>query len=192
MNKRLWVNLMMALLVAGLFMTVSCGKPEVKTGDTTVQDDSGTDADAKARAEAEAERIRQQELADQQAREEARRQAMLAQAKDKFFNENILFDYDSAELSYDAKTLLKEKAAWLQNNTSVSVIIQGHCDERGTTEYNLALGEKRASAVKKYLSDLGVSNSRMNTVSFGEEQPLDPAHNEAAYRLNRRAQFVLN
>ncbi len=70
-------------------------------------------------------------------------------------------------------------------------MIEGHCDERGTTEYNLALGERRASAVKQYLEDLGIGAFRMTTLSYGEERPLDPGQNEAAYSKNRRAQFVL-
>jgi peptidoglycan-associated lipoprotein len=70
-------------------------------------------------------------------------------------------------------------------------MIEGHCDDRGTTVYNLALGERRANAAKTYLVDLGVSADRLSTVSYGEEKPLDPASNEEAYRINRRAQFVI-
>jgi peptidoglycan-associated lipoprotein len=106
-------------------------------------------------------------------------------------NQNILFDYDSAELTEQAKGLLREKAAWLQANPADTVTIEGHCDERGTTVYNLALGERRAKAARNYLVDLGVSGSRLSTVSYGEEKPLDPAPTEAAYRINRRAQFVI-
>jgi peptidoglycan-associated lipoprotein len=191
MNKRLWINLMTAIVVAGLFLTVSCAKKNVQPAQTTIQDNSQLEAEAKARQAAEAERIRAQELKEKQAKEQAMKEARLAQAKSKFLNENVPFNFDSAELSSDAKMILREKAAWLQDNRSVYVSIQGHCDERGTTEYNLALGERRAIAVKKYLSDLGVLASRMQTVSFGEEQPIDPAHNEAAWSKNRRAQFVL-
>jgi peptidoglycan-associated lipoprotein len=87
--------------------------------------------------------------------------------------------------------LLREKADWLQANPSETVMIEGHCDERGTTVYNLALGERRANIVRTYLVNLGVSPRRLGTVSYGEEKPLDPAPTEAAYRINRRAQFVV-
>ncbi|WP_022668215.1 peptidoglycan-associated lipoprotein Pal [Desulfospira joergensenii] len=195
MNKKLWLHLMMAILVAGLFMTISCAKKQVVSESAMVEDQSMTDADAKAKAEAdakaEAERIKAQELQEQMEKEQAMKEAKIAAAKARFLNQNIHFEYDSSALTSMAKMILKEKAAWLEANPSVSVTIQGHCDDRGTTEYNLALGERRASAVKNFLSDLGVPKSRLNTVSYGEERPLDPAQTEEAWRKNRRAQFVL-
>ena len=77
-------------------------------------------------------------------------------------------------------------------NKDANIIVEGHCDERGTTEYNLALGERRATETKKYLVELGVPEGRIKTISYGEERPLDPGHTEAAWAKNRRAQFVLN
>jgi peptidoglycan-associated lipoprotein len=139
-------------------------------------------------AQLEAERIKAQELKDQMAKEKA---AKIAAAKNRFFNQNIQFDYDSAELSSMAKMLLKEKAEWLTANPAVKVTIEGHCDERGTTVYNVALGERRALAAKNFLVDLGISAGRLGMVSYGEEKPLDPGKTEEAYRKNRRAQFVL-
>ncbi len=195
MNKNLWLNLMMVILVAGLFMTVSCAKKTVAPETATVEDQSGADSDAKAKADAdaraEAERIKAQQLKEQMEKEQAMKQAKIAAAKNRFLNQNIHFEYDSSALTSMAKMILKEKAAWMAANAYVSVVIQGHCDDRGTIEYNLALGERRASAVKKYLLDLGVSGSRMETVSFGEERPLDSRQTEDAWRKNRRAQFVL-
>ena len=182
---------MMAILVAGLFMTVSCAKKTVVSEPAMVEDQSQAEADAKAKADAEAEKIKAQEMAEQMAKEQAEKEAKIAAAKARFLNQNIHFEYDSSALTSMAKMILKEKAAWLEANSGVSITIEGHCDDRGTTEYNLALGERRATAVKKYLSDLGVSGSRMTTVSYGEERPLDPAQTEEAWRKNRRAQFVL-
>lgn len=186
---------MTAVLVVGLMMTVSCSQKKVVSTDTgSVQGQSGADAQSAADAAAaekarlEAEQIKAQELEDQRAREKAEQ---IAAAADRFVNQNVLFDYDSAQLSTMAKMLLREKADWLNANPGTMVIIQGHCDERGTTEYNLALGERRARAARNYLADLGVSPSRLEMVSFGEERPLDPARTEAAYRKNRRAQFVI-
>ncbi|MCP4671976.1 MAG: peptidoglycan-associated lipoprotein Pal, partial [Desulfobacula sp.] len=113
-------------------------------------------------------------------------------AKKRFENQDIHFEYDSSKLSSMAKTLLQEKAAWLKANYSVSVIVEGHCDDRGTTEYNLALGERRASAAKAYLINLGVSAARLGTISYGEEQPLDSSKTEHAFRKNRRAHFAID
>ena len=193
MNKKVLMNLMMAMVVAGLVLTVSCAKKEVVTDATSVED-TKSDADQAAldaKARAEQERIKAQQLKEQAEAAAALKAAKLAAAKSRFLNQNIHFEYDSAALSSMAKMLLKEKAAWLADNPYVAVRIEGHCDERGTTEYNLGLGERRAAAVKYYLSDLGVAMSRMDTVSFGEERPLDMGQSEAAYRKNRRAQFVL-
>ncbi len=191
MNRKLWINLMVALLVAGLFMTVSCAKKTVVSDGTTIQDQATVEAQAKANALAEQERIKAQELQDQVAKEEALKEAKILAAKNRFSNQNIHFDFDSAQLSSMAKLLIKEKAEWLGTNSGVAAVIEGHCDDRGTTDYNIALGERRAIAVKNYLVNLGISGSRLTTVSFGEEKPLDSGATEEAYRKNRRAQFVI-
>ncbi len=105
---------------------------------------------------------------------------------------NIHFDFDKSTLRPEDRKILKGHAEWLMKNKDVNIIVEGHCDERGTTEYNLALGERRATETKKYLVELGVAADRIKTISYGEERPLDPGHNEAAWAKNRRAQFVLN
>ncbi len=193
MKRHVWMNLMMVVLMAGLLTMVSCAKKQVVSEPAQVEDQTQAtqngETDAERQARLEAERIKAQQLEEQRERE---RQAKLAAEKARFLNENILFDYDSAELSSEAKALLREKAEWMQSNSSVAVMIQGHCDERGTTVYNLALGEKRATAARNYLVDLGVAANRLGTVSYGEEKPLDPGHTEDAYSKNRRAQFVIN
>jgi len=195
MNRKLWINLMAAILVVGLFMTVSCAKKTIVTDGTTIEDQAKVEAEAAAAAAAkvlaEQERIKSQELQDQMAKEQALKEAKILAAKNRFSNQNIHFEFDSAQLSSMAKQLIEEKAEWLGANSGVAVIVEGHCDERGTTDYNIALGERRAIVVKNYLVNLGISGSRLTTVSFGEEKPLDPAANEAAYRKNRRAQFVI-
>jgi peptidoglycan-associated lipoprotein len=101
------------------------------------------------------------------------------------------FEYDSAEITPSAQTALDENAAILKKNPSWTITIEGHTDERGTAEYNLALGERRAVAARTYLVSLGVSADRLRTVSYGKEFPFDPANNEAAYAKNRRAHFVI-
>ena len=103
----------------------------------------------------------------------------------------VYFDYDSAELSAAARAALDGNAAVLKKYPTWVVTIEGHCDERGTAEYNLALGERRAAAAQAYLVALGIPASRIKTVSYGKEFPFDPGHDEAAWAKNRRAHFVI-
>lgn len=101
------------------------------------------------------------------------------------------FELDSSELSADAQKSLNDNAALLKQNATWAVTIEGHCDERGTAEYNLALGERRALAARAYLVSLGIPADRLRTVSYGKEFPFDPGHDESAYSKNRRAHFVV-
>ena len=103
----------------------------------------------------------------------------------------IFFAFDDYSLSEPAKKALSRNAGWLTKNPQEEVTIEGHCDERGTEEYNIALGERRANSAKRYLLSLGVTPKQLSTLSFGEENPADPGHNEAAWEKNRRAEFVV-
>jgi peptidoglycan-associated lipoprotein len=103
----------------------------------------------------------------------------------------IHFDYDQYAIREDAKPILESDAAWLKRFPTAKILIEGHCDERGTEEYNLALGEKRAKATSDYLVSLGISLDRMKIISYGKSQPMDPGHNETAWQKNRRAQFLI-
>jgi peptidoglycan-associated lipoprotein len=105
---------------------------------------------------------------------------------------DIHFDYDSPLLTDQARGILEKHALWLQSHRAAKVLVEGHCDERGTIEYNLALGEKRARAARDYLASLGVAADRLRTSSFGKERPLDPASNDAAWAVNRRAHFAVS
>ena len=104
---------------------------------------------------------------------------------------NIHFDFDKYDIRPGDAEILKENAALLKKFTNVKIQIEGHCDERGTNEYNLALGERRANSTKKYLIFLGISQDRVPTISYGEERPLDPGHNEEAWAKNRRSHFII-
>jgi peptidoglycan-associated lipoprotein len=104
---------------------------------------------------------------------------------------NIYFDYDKALVREDAKPVLETNASWLNKFRTIKILIEGHCDERGTEEYNLALGEKRAKAAMDYLTTLGISSGRMKILSYGKSQPADPGHDEAAWQKNRRDQFTV-
>jgi len=106
--------------------------------------------------------------------------------------DRIFFDFDSYALRTDARATLEKEAAWLQQNRNVTVTIEGHADERGTREYNLALGERRANAERDYLVALGVDPNRIKTVSYGKERPVDPRSTEEAWAKNRRGVMVVN
>jgi len=104
---------------------------------------------------------------------------------------DIHFDFDKYDLRADARDVLKANAGWLKANGSARVEIEGHCDERGTNEYNLALGAKRAQAAKDYLASLGISQARLSTISYGEELPVCKEQNEGCWQKNRRARSVV-
>lgn len=103
----------------------------------------------------------------------------------------VFFNYDSAEIDAENRNILEMNADVLRRNPNWVITIEGHCDERGTAEYNLALGERRAVAARQYLIEAGLDASRLRTVSYGKEFPFDPGHDEAAWRLNRRAHLVV-
>jgi len=105
--------------------------------------------------------------------------------------DDVRFDFDKSEVKEDGRKTCQVVADYLKKNPKAKMQIEGHCDERGTAEYNLALGDRRATAVMTYLVSLGVPKAALSTVSFGEEKPLDPGHDEGAWAKNRRAHFVL-
>jgi peptidoglycan-associated lipoprotein len=126
--------------------------------------------------------LSEEELFLQKSLEEINREKPLAK---------IYFDYDKAVIRDDAKPVLEANAVWLKKFKTVKVLIEGHCDERGTEEYNLALGERRAKAAQDYLIMMGIAPDRLRIISYGKSQPLDPGHNEAAWQKNRRDQFLV-
>jgi peptidoglycan-associated lipoprotein len=180
-------------------MLTSCSKKSVKMGEeaesaTTAPEqvkpekpqetaESVTMPDTESARRAGAERGAR--LRDQQQEERLQEEVRL------FESEPIYFDFNETVLKSAARTILTKKAAWLRLNPQFSVRIEGYCDERGTSEYNLALGERRADAAKKFLIALGISGKRLSTISFGEERPADPRHTEEAWAKNRRDEFML-
>lgn len=105
--------------------------------------------------------------------------------------EDVFFDTDRWDIKPEYRETLTRNAAWMQQYPSVQILLEGHCDERNTREYNLALGERRATAVRDYLVFLGINPSRVRTISYGEERPFAIGHGEDAWQLNRRAHFVI-
>jgi peptidoglycan-associated lipoprotein len=185
-------------LFTGLFIVGGCsrGRSKVDASDISAQPvtprstTEEREAEARRRAEAEADK-----------RAEAERRARLAagdQADEKVRDEvraleleAVYFDFDSSDIKPEYRPLLESKAAWLKANPDSRLRIEGHCDDRGTAEYNLALGEKRAIRVMDYLVSLGIPARRISTISYGEERPAVPDQNEEAWAKNRRAEFRL-
>jgi peptidoglycan-associated lipoprotein len=196
--KRKWIILAMLFIIPAMLFSVSCAKKAVMTEPST------TDASAADEAARQAELEKQKAMEQQKQMEEERLAAERAEqlkaeamerdmmmAKNRFLSENVYFDFDNATLDYQAQELLKQKAMWLRDNPDANVVIEGHCDERGTNAYNLALGERRAESTKAFLVNLGISGARLTTISYGEEKPLDMGQNEESWAKNRRAAFVL-
>ncbi len=185
MRKNLWIHLALLLIIPGLLFTASCAKKTVKS------DSSAAAVEEKQAAGADAQAKEQQAAAEaaQMAEETAQRDAMML--KNMFESESIYFEFDSAALSPVSQGILSGKADFLRDNPGAQVIIEGHCDERGTPEYNLALGDRRAESAKNFLVNIGVDSSRFTTVSYGEENPVDTGHDEEAWAKNRRAKFLV-
>jgi peptidoglycan-associated lipoprotein len=176
MRKIGWIHVALLLIIPGLMLTTACTKKPKTPPGTMSQDQS-------KQATSDAGDVKSDDL-DEAAR-------LKEQALNQFLNENVQFAYDSYALDGAAQEVLKTKAAWLQENVDAKVLIEGHCDERGTVEYNLALGDRRAASCKNFLITLGVDGARLSTVSYGEERPVDMGATEAAWAKNRRSQFVI-
>jgi peptidoglycan-associated lipoprotein len=199
MGKKMMTGIIVVAFICSSFLLMtSCAKKQIQVSEPvqpTTQEVKAGEDEAKA---AEAAKAAAEQEA--KAREEAERQARLRELKMSqkladeirdFESEAIYFAFDKSDLTDRSKSVLREKANWLRANGDYSVTISGNCDERGTAEYNLALGERRAHAAKKFLMGLGISENRLATISYGEERPVDPAHNEEAWAKNRNAQFTL-
>jgi len=177
-----WNLVIVALMALSLFVVAGCAKKtttvEPVEEKVEIKDDSTW-----------------QEPTEPKVDEAALKAEAAARAKSEAVEElssvTIHFAFNSYELDEEARAILALKANIMRKYTDVGVVIEGHCDERGTEEYNLALGERRARASYEHLVILGVAPERMKIVSFGEERPLDPGHNETAWAKNRRAEFVV-
>ena len=184
-KKRMVWTLILALIL-GLMVGAStgCSKKAVGTpGELSAEEQARLKAEEERRLREQ--RLREAQMAEGQAR------GTEAQMREVFTNQDIHFDYDRYDLRSDAKQILNEKTSFMQSHPDLSVIVEGHCDERGSASYNLALGEKRARAAAAYLQAMGISSARMETVTYGKEKPLMQGHTEEAYAANRRAHFVI-
>ena len=198
-DKKMQVRLdrLFVLILVLLFATVSCAKKKVSSGapgDGTSASETSDEAFelAKQREMERRKAIEEGRLSETQG-EQGTMEGETGAATDmeQFVNEIINFEYDSSFLTPAAQEVLRRKADWLRANPDANVVVQGHTDERGTVEYNLALGDRRANSAKSFLVDMGIDGARITTVSFGEERPIDPMNTEDAWAQNRRAEFVL-
>ena len=218
-RNQVWVGLVaLVLCLSVAFLTGCAKKATLKEGAVVTQEQKAvaqaaadaTAADAQvARDKAIQEQTLRDDAAAREATERAAREAADKAAKDEadrakkeaaakaaaIMQElkiaDINFDYDKYNLKPEAQDILKKGAPAYLKYRDYKLVVEGHCDERGTAEYNLALGEKRATEAAKYLADLGIEKERIKTISYGKEMPLDNGHDEAAWAKNRRAHFVI-
>jgi peptidoglycan-associated lipoprotein len=201
MGKKMMTCMIALAFACSVFLLMtSCAKKQVQVSEPVKPTTQEMKEEEKGEAKAKAEEAETKAAEEAKAREEAERQARLRELKMSqklaeeiriFESENIYFAFDKSDLTDESKATLKNKANWLSANAPYSVRIEGHCDERGTSDYNLALGERRAHAAKKFLMALGISGNRISTISYGEERPADPGHNTEAWAKNRRDEFGL-
>lgn len=190
MNHKNWAFLVFFLFIFVAFLAPSCAKKELKTETTMSEEEARRQAEEEARRR-ELERqaaIQEESLREGELKADSER---MQSTREIFENEDVFFEFDSASLSVEAQEILRAKFEWLRDNPGARVTIEGHCDERGTNEYNLALGDRRAYTAKAFLTDLGIDDARLATISYGEEQPIDPRASEEAWAKNRRAHFVI-
>ncbi len=190
MNHKNWAFLVFFLVIFVAFLAPSCAKKELKTETTMSEEEARRQAEEEARRR-ELERqaaIQEESLREGELKADSER---MQSTREMFENEDVFFEFDSASLSVEAQEILRAKFEWLRDNPGARVTIEGHCDERGTNEYNLALGDRRAYTAKAFLTDLGIDDARLATISYGEEQPIDPRASEEAWAKNRRAHFVI-
>ena len=192
--------LCLGLVIAGCpKKTVLKEEPSVKKAEEPVaeREKAAKAEEERAAREKELARIREEEA--KRAKEKEFEKSLVAKKEPGITGEvfeskmlkDIHFDFDKYDIRPGDAEVLKENASLLMKNPGVKIQIEGHCDERGTVEYNLALGERRANSARRYLISLGLTGDRISTISYGKEKPLDPGHNEEAWAKNRRDHFIV-
>jgi peptidoglycan-associated lipoprotein len=188
---KLTVGLFVSLLCSALFVG-GCAKKELVKGEGEVPAASATQpgpAPGQGKQPVKEEAV--QERTVKEAPTTVREDTTTAASQAIESLENIYFDFDSYVLTAKSREVLTRNAEAMKKNSSISIQVAGHCDERGSDEYNLALGEKRAKSAMNYMVTLGVPASRLSIISYGKEKPADPGHDDAAWAKNRRDEFVI-
>ena len=169
MKRKLWIIMTLLVVVPGFMFTVACQKRVA---------------------------VQQPEVVEEEPVVEEKEEVVVVppptKMDDMVMKEDVYFDFDKSNLKPAAQENLLQKADWLRENSDVTVTIEGHCDERGTNEYNLALGDRRAESIKAFLVNLGISASRLTTISYGEERPVCFESDEECWAKNRRGHFTIN
>ena len=169
MKRKLWIIMTLLVVVPGFMFTVACQKRVA---------------------------VQQPEVVEEEPVVEEEEEVVVVppppKIDDMVMKEDVYFDFDKSNLKPAAQENLLLKADWLRENSDVTVTIEGHCDERGTNEYNLALGDRRAESIKAFLVNLGISASRLTTISYGEERPVCFESDEECWAKNRRGHFTMN
>ena len=171
MQKKMWLMIALLMVIPGLLFTLGCQKKAVSQAKAPAPEAAPAAEPAPAPAPAPMTK---------------------APSDWNITQNNIYFEFDKSTLTPMAQDTLMRHAAWLRENSDATVTIEGHADERGTNEYNLALGDRRADSAKAFLVDLGIAASRLTTISYGEERPLCTQRNEECWAKNRRGHFVVN
>jgi peptidoglycan-associated lipoprotein len=197
-NMRKGMLSLLIVLCCGTLVVGGCAKKQVVKGDETATTAPATPAKPAEPAQPTKPPVKEETVKEQPIQEspiasadQDTRQQGVSGAQQEAALERIFFDYDSYLLTQTARETLNKHAEWLKANSSAKLQIEGHCDERGSDEYNLALGEKRAKSAQNYLVTLGIAKDRLPTISYGKEKPLDQGHDETAWAKNRRAEFLI-
>ena len=197
------IGIMAVIFCISMMLMTGCAKKAVSKDEGLVAGEkkaaaAQSEADIKKKeAEAAAKEEAARKLAAEQQKEDVKELALKRDAaaaaaaeKEQTAFEDIYFVFDKSTIEPEAREILKRLAGLLGSNKNYSLVVEGHCDERGTVEYNLALGQSRADAAMKYLVDLGLDKESIKTITYGKERPLDPGHDEEAWAKNRRAHFL--
>ena len=197
------IGIMAVIFCISMMLMTGCAKKAVSKDEGLVAGEkkaaaAQSEADIKKKeAEAAAKEEAARKLAAEQQKEDVKELALKRDAaaaataeKEQTAFEDIYFVFDKSTIEPEAREILKRLASLLGSNKNYSLVVEGHCDERGTVEYNLALGQRRADAAMKYLVDLGLDKESIKTITYGKERPLDPGHDEEAWAKNRRAHFL--
>jgi peptidoglycan-associated lipoprotein len=180
----------LAVVVLAAVMIAACGKKQPPVARPAPPPDT-TAPGAGQRTPTPPEPVREAVVPPEPIRDDAIASSSLDDLNRNSPLKPLFFEYDSSEITEEGRTVLDSNATLLKRYPTWAITIEGHCDERGTAEYNLALGERRAVTTRSYLVSLGIPGDRLRTVSYGKEFPFDPAHTESAYSKNRRAHFVI-
>ena len=188
------IGIMTVIFCISMMLMTGCAKKAVSKDEGLV---AGEKKAAAAQSEATAKEEAARKLAAEQQKEDVKELALKRDAaaaaaaeKEQTAFEDIYFVFDKSTIEPEAREILKRLASLLGSNKNYTLVVEGHCDERGTIEYNLALGQRRADAAMKYLVDLGLDKGSIKTITYGKERPLDPGHDEEAWAKNRRAHFL--